>query len=334
MKRYLYIVVALCALSATFSVAAANVTVKAKLDSTNILMGKQTTLHIQTVQDKNAIGHFTNETADTLSANIEVIKRLKPDTTDLDNGRIQIDRALIIQSFDSGMWTIPQSKYVVGKDTFKSQELYLKVIPVPVDTLKSIHDFKGVEEPPFNMFDWLPDFITDYWWIYIIMVILCGVGALIYFITKKKRFPLMPKKKEIPPYEEAIHSLQALKEQKLWQSGNEKEYYTRLTDILRTYIDRRFQINAMEMTSSQIIDILKKNEETKAVNEQLKQILEIADYVKFAKERPLPDDNEVAYVRAVNFVEETKPVVVAQPENEGDVATDVNNKDNSPKNKK
>lgn len=81
-----------------------------------------------------------------------------------------------------------------------------------------------------------------------------------------------------------------------------------MTDILRVYIDRRFEINAVEMTSSQIVETLKKNEETRAVNEQLSMILEVADIVKFANVRPLADDNELAYQRALNFVEATKPV--------------------------
>ena len=83
------------------------------------------------------------------------------------------------------------------------------------------------------------------------------------------------------------------------------------------YIDRRFHINAVEMTSSQIIDTLKKNDETRAVNEQLEMILEVADIVKFANARPLADDNEVAYQRAVNFVEATRPI--EEPEKKEEV---------------
>lgn len=291
------------------------ITVKAKLDSTLLLMGKQTALHLEIVQDKNAIGYFLNEKADTLSKNVEVINRPKADTIDLGNDRIEIKKTLIIQSFDSGMWAIPAMKYVVGKDTVTSNPLNLKVIPVLVDSLKSIHDIKGIVEPPFNLFDYLPSFITDYWWIYVIILVLAVIGAFVYIKwIKKGIIPLLPKKNEIPPYEEAIMQLQSLKEMKLWQAGQDKEYYTRLTDILRNYIDRRFMINAIEMTSSQIIDILKKNEETKAVNEQLKQILEIADIVKFAKVRPLPDDNEVAFIRAMTFVEDTKPEEMVKPE--------------------
>lgn len=292
------------------SAQAGNVIINTKLDSTVLLMGKQTTLNIQIVQDKGVVGHFLNEKSDTLSSNVEVSARLKADTTDLDNNRIQINQKWIIQSFDSGLWVIPALKYAVGKDTFSGKNLNLKVIPVKVDSLKSINDFKGVVDPPFHFFDYLPDFIVDYWWIFL-LIILAGVAGLVVYLKKKKVITaFVPKKKEVPPYDEAINSLMALKEEKLWQAGQDKEYYTRLIDILRSYIDRRFQINAMEMTSSQIIDVLRKNDETKAVNDQLKQILEIADIVKFAKVRPLPDDNEASFQRAMRFVEDTKPAIV------------------------
>ena len=104
-----------------------------------------------------------------------------------------------------------------------------------------------------------------------------------------------------------MQALHELKDSKLWQQGQEKAYYTTLTEILRVYIDQRFHINAMEMTSTQIVETLRRNEETKAVNQQLRDILEMADFVKFAKLRPLPDDNVQVMRYAENFVEETKP---------------------------
>lgn len=119
----------------------------------------------------------------------------------------------------------------------------------------------------------------------------------------------------VPPYDRAIQALHELKDSKLWQQGQEKAYYTTLTEILREYIDERFHINAMEMTSSQIIETLHRNEEIKAVNRQLRDILEMADFVKFAKMRPLPDDNEQVMRYAETFVEETKPEEKA-PESE------------------
>ena len=291
------------------SVRAANTTITAKLDSALLLMGNITALHLEIVQDKNAVGMLTVEKSDTLSAAIEIAQKSNPDTTDLVNGRIHINRDLILQSFDSGMYVIKPIGFVVGSDTFSTQQLTLKVIPVKVDSLKDIHDFKTVEVVPFKLFDWVPDFIADYWWIYLLVALLIA-AALYYYLAwyKKGRKITLPGHKRLSPYDEAIQSLQRLKADNLWQNGREKEYFTALTDILRIYIDRRFLINAVEMTSTQIIDTLRKNEETRAVNEQLSMILEIADIVKFANVRPLADDNEMAFQRALNFVETTKPV--------------------------
>ena len=292
-----------------------NVTFKAKLDSATLLMGKTTTLHLEITQDKGARGFFPNEQADTLNAMVEIAERPAADTTDLDNNRIQINRDLIIQSFDSGMWVIKPIPYVVNGDTAYCNQLTLKVLPVDVSQMKDIHDIKPVENVPFNLLDWLP----NYWWAWLLGLLLIGAGIWAYRKYYKKGInPLKPSKKRLPPYEEAMINLQNLKAAQLWQNGQEKDYFTGLTDILRVYIDRRFHINAVEMTSSQIIDTLKKNEETKAVNEQLEMILEIADIVKFANARPLADDNEVAYQRAVNFVEATRPVV-EQPEKKEEV---------------
>ena len=302
-------------LQGTFSAAANNTLINAKMDSTLLLMGKKTAIHVEVVQDKGQKGFFVNEGVDTLNAFVEVSERLQADTTDLGNDRIQINRDIIVQSFDSGMYVIPAFKYVIGKDTFKSNELTLKVLPVKVDSLPNIHDLKPVAEPPFFFSDYLPEFLVKYWWLIILVLVLIAAGIYAYFKWfKKGELPLRKKEKVIPPYDEAIMKLTQLKSEHLWEAGQEKEYFTRLTDILRNYIDRRFEINAMEMTSSQIIDVLRKNEETMPVNEQLSKILEMADFVKFAKMRPLPEDNEVAYQRALNFVNETKPVEVVPEE--------------------
>lgn len=294
-----------------------NVQLSVKLDSALLLMGKTTAMHIELVQDKNVRGYFVEDRADTLNAFVEIARRPKADTVDLGNNRIQIKKDLILQSFDSGMYVLPPLRYVAGNDTVKSNQLTLKVLPVKTGNMKDIHDYKPVQEVPFKLFDLVPTFITDYWWVYLIIVVLVLVGLYAYFKWYRKGInPLKHEKKRLPPYEEAVQGLKELKGRSLWQNGQEKEYYTQLTDILRVYIDRRFKINAVEMTSSQIIDVLKKNEETKAVNEQLKAILEVADFVKFANMRPLADDNEAAFARAVNFVEETKPA----PEPETDEA--------------
>ena len=303
----------------TVSVNAGNTLITTKMDSALLLMGKKTAIHLEIVQDKGAKGFLINDGVDTLNAYVEVAQRLQADTIDLGNNREQINRDIIVQSFDSGMYVIPAFKYVVGKDTFLSNTMTLKVLPVKVDTLTTINDLKPVEEPPFFFSDYLPEFLVKYWWLILLIILLISGGIYAYFKWFKKGEVPFVKKPEvvIPPYDEAIMKLTQLKSEKLWEAGQDKEYYTRLTDILRNYLDRRFGINAMEMTSGQIMDVLRKNEETLAVNEQLNKILEMADFVKFAKMRPLPEDNEVAYQRAVNFVNETKPVEITLEETNG-----------------
>ena len=303
------LIIAIAGLAVSDRAAAAPVSVKASLDSAYILMGKQTVLNLEIVQDRGTQGAFINNNGDTLTREVEVIRAVRPDTTDLGNNREEIKRELVIQSFDSGLYTIPPFVYVAGKDTFTSNALALKVIPVPVDSMATIHDYAGVVKPNTRIWDYLPDFIVDYWWIFII-VLLCAAGIFVWmrYIKGKKAIPLVPKKKPVPPYELAMQQLNRLKSEKLCENGHEKEYYTRLTEILRIYLDKRFGINAMEMTSTQIMHHLQSNDDTKTSAPVMKQILEMADFVKFAKVRPLPDDNQKAFNNAVTFVENTKPV--------------------------
>lgn len=280
------------------------IVVRAQMDSAAIMMGDQTTVRLEVSQDK---GKFVRLPIiqDTLVAGVEVLKISKPDTVDLKNNRIQVNNEVLITSFDSGLYYLPPFKYVIDNDTFETQSLSLKVVPVPVDTTHAEFDIKGVDAPPFVLWDYVPA-----WVIYLLIalvVIAAGIYAYWRWGRKAKGGEAAAEEKSIPPYERAIQALHELKDSKLWQQGQEKAYYTNLTEILRVYIDQRFHINAMEMTSTQIIDTLRRNEETKAVNQQLRDILEMADFVKFAKMRPLPDDNEQVMRYAENFVEETKP---------------------------
>ncbi|MBQ7042354.1 MAG: cell wall anchor protein [Muribaculaceae bacterium] len=282
-------------------------------------MGKQTTLHIEIIEDisSNGILPINDERIDTIIRPIEIISRGVLDTIDLHNNRRQINQDIIIQSFDSGLYVIPPILYIANNDSFKSNELALKVIPVPVDSMATINEQANVLEPNSRWFDFLPDFITDNWG-WILLSILIITGAIIYYITRKKEvlIPLIPRKKPIPPHELAMQQLSELKEAKLCEKGQEKEFYTRLTDILRVYIDTRFGINAMEMTSSQIIEALNSNEISKEPNKYMKQILETADFVKFAKVRPLPEDNTKSFNWATQFVVDTKPIEQQDPEKE------------------
>ena len=289
-----------------------NIVVRAQMDSADIMIGDQTTVRLEVSQDKDKFVRLPI-IQDTLVTGVEVLKVSKPDTIDLKNNRIQINNEVLVTSFDSGLYYLPPFKYVIEDDTFETQALSLKVVPVPVDTTHAEFDIKGVDAPPFVLMDYIPS-----WVIYLLValiVIAAGIYAYWRWGRRKKGEETIDEKMLVPPYDRAIQALHELKDSKLWQQGQEKAYYTTLTEILREYIDERFHINAMEMTSSQIIETLHRNEETKAVNRQLRDILEMADFVKFAKMRPLPDDNEQVMRYAETFVEETKPEEKA-PESE------------------
>lgn len=296
---------------------AGNTSITVKLDSTHMLMGKTTTLHVDITQDRNVNGLLLNVLGDTLNSMVEIADKGKGDTTSLDNNRLQIKRDIVLQAFDPGTYQLPALLYVVGNDTLRSNRLTLTVDSIKVDTNGKIKDYKPTAEVPFKLLDLIPDFISNWWWAWLLGLALIAFGAYAYNKWYKKGInPLKPIKKRLPPYEEAMQALNNLKSRNLWQNGQEKEYYTELTDILRVYIDRRFGINAVEMTSTQIMEKIRQNEEAHIANDQLNNVLEIADFVKFANMHTLADDNEISFQRAINFVEQTRPMPVSD-ENQG-----------------
>lgn len=291
----------------TQSVSASGVVMYATMDSSAIWQGEQTSIKLEVVQDKDSNVQLLIP-QDKLIENIEVVKVTDGDTSDIKNNRIQINREIIITSFDSGFYSIPPIKSVLNNDTFATESLSLKVVPVQVDEENlDLKDIKDVWNPRFVLFDYIP------WYVWLILAILIIIVAgiytyLKYFKNRAKKENVMVAAKIIP-HEKALEDLYKLKEEKLWQSGQEKLYFTLLIDILREYIDSRFSINAMEMTTTEILASLRANKESKLVENNMKAILEVADFVKFAKMRPLPEDSEAAMRNAINFVELTIPQV-------------------------
>ncbi len=294
--------------------ASAGVVVKASLDSAYLLMGKQTRLHVSVVG--NLPDSCNVNVVDTAWRDVEIAGVTEPVINDLGNNRKELLQDIVVQSFDSGMYTLPPVYFIDGGETIASNRPVLKVLPVAVDSLVTVHDFTDVVDVKRHFFDYFPDWVTDYGlWILLVLVVI-GASVFVYFKwIKQGKLPLVVAKKPVPPYQLAMQQLQTLHEEHLCEKGQEREFYTRLTDILRSYLDARFGINAMEMTSTQIRRCLRDNEHTKMSEKYMSRILEIADFVKFAKIRPLPEDNAGAYKSALQFVEETKPVV--EPDTEG-----------------
>lgn len=286
------------------------VKVTAKMDSTVVLMGKQTSISLETMLPEASVAKMHIDLpSDTLVKDVEIVEMRRVDSL-TSNGITKLRHEIVIQSFDSGLYALPPIAVVVGGDTNLTNHLILKVIPVKVDSLQGkIHDYEGVADPGRNFLDFIPQSIYQYLLFSLIAAIIIAATIYVYlrYIKDKKK---LSKETVIlqPPYDEAIKALEILKSEKLCERGQEKEFYTRLTDILRRYLDRRFDIKAMEMTSTEILEALKSDKCTAYTQKQMSEILSMADFVKFAKVRPLPQDNQTTFANAMNFIEATKPI--------------------------
>ncbi len=310
--RYIYLTLILGVLGIIPTLGAPSV--KARLDSTSVLMGNLTTLHLEVTQDKGKSGGFPifagrneNGYVGVCGDSIELRTDYKRDTVEIGSGKIRIDYHVPVQSFDSGFYQLPQFVYICGSDSAKSNTVSLKVIPVAVTADANISDFAPPADPEGgSVLDYLPDWLVNYWYIVVILILLVAIIIYGYKRYKDKGF-ILPHKPAPLPYDVAINELRRLKAMNLWEQGMDKEYFTRLTDILRVYLDRRFSINAIEMTTPEILEKLSENNTIKDKKEYIQSILDTADFVKFAKVRPLPEDNMAAFDKARKFVEETKP---------------------------
>lgn len=288
--------------------------VEVRVDSAAILIGEQTVLHLTVTTDKDKEIQLVIP-KDTLMAGVEVLDVPKADSTVIENNRLLIKQDLLVTSFDSSLYLLPPFKVIDGTDTVYSNQVALKVSTVPVNTDKpeEFYDIKEVWKPPFVLADYYP-------WIFGILLVLFLICVVAYVIKRlRNRESIIPFKKpepKLPPHEQAIKELDEIKQQKLWQQGRNKEYYTLITETLRRYIIERFGINAMEMTSGEILDFIRKQHEADSVYENLKQIMQLADFVKFAKMNPLPDENDLSLMNAYLFVNQTKKEELPAPEEE------------------
>ena len=244
---------------------------------------------------------------------VEILKKSKIDTSKLDGGRLELKQTYLITCFDSGAHYIPPFYFklikTLGADSLKSNDLTLFVKMPSVDLKKGPADIKKPFTAPVTLKEIAP-------WLLGIILIAAIIFLIIYAISRRnKKKPLFQRapKPKLPPHVIALQELDKLKTEELWQHEKVKDYYTRLTDIVRVYIEERFEITAMEQTTSEILTGFKGEKvpiEAKPFNE-LKEILEVADLVKFAKLTPLPDENINMLSNAYLFVKDTTREEVA-----------------------
>ena len=307
MKRYLFLITLLTAL--TGRIIAQSVTVDATIDSLQILIGEQAKIKLQVSLDTDKRAILPAYT-DTLVRGVEIVDIAKPDTQMLNDGRRSlITQEYTVTSFDSALYYLPPMEVLVDNKAYRSKALALKVYSMPVDTLHPDQFFgpKPVMKAPFAWEDW-------YGLIACSFLALPLLGLLIYLIVRiRDNKPIIRKIKvepKLPPHQAAMKEIERIKTEKVWQKGQPKAYYTELTDTLRTYIKDRFGFNALEMTSSEIIDKLLEMNDKEAISD-LKELFQTADLVKFAKHDPQMNENDANLINAIDFINETK-----QPEEE------------------
>ena len=280
--------------------------VSATLDSTTLFIGDQTDLHLRAIGEVGE--QVTMPVLDKeLIPGVEIVDRTIVDTLSLKDGRVQYDQYLTVTSFEDSVFYIAPLPFVSGDDTVWSDGLTLNVVqPFEMDTTDmAITDIKGVYKAPiwwWGIFRWV-----------LLAVLLAGVGvAGYYLITYLQRRKLEEAGNEVvteplrPAEEVALEKLDAIKEKKIWQQGQVKEYYTQLTDVVREYIARRFEVSSVEQTSDETLrDIRPLLSERKDLYDQLRKMLTLADLVKFAKWSTTPDENELSLRNAYTFVKET-----------------------------
>ncbi|UZR92823.1 hypothetical protein [Chondrinema litorale] len=308
--KYLLILFALAFQSAVF---AQDVQVKAIPDTTNIRIGEQTSVMLEAIVPITAKVQFPLAT-DSLMWAVEILGHSPIDST-VKNGVKTYQQSLTVSSFDSGFHAIPPQPFVILNndgtvDSVFSDAFLLGVHTVAIDTAQAIKDIKEPIQAPVTFAEMLPYISIG------LAVIL--LGLLGYFYWKKQQSkPKVEKKEPVKPREPAhiiaIRELNQLKSDEVWQKGQYKEYHSRLTEILRRYIEYRYEIPALEQTTDEIIRSFDYTGSLdKETIEKLAQTFRFADLVKFAKMHPLPEENERSLKQAFNFIENTK--LEAKPE--------------------
>lgn len=285
---------------------AAQVTVDVKLDSVQFWVGQQDGLDlIVSLPVKARLTLPGIKSGDELMPDLEVVEVMRPDTTMLDEGkRMEIHQRYIITAWDSSFYYLPPLPVIVDGKTYESKRLALKVYTIDVDTLHADQFFppRPIMDNPFAWSDW-----TGIMWSALSILLLVGLIAWLWWRLKTGRpiFRMVRRKVKLPPHQVAMTSILKIKEERKWAEEDSKEYYTLLTDALRTYIQDRYGFSAMEMTSAEIIERLTQEDDRKKLDE-LSEIFRTADLVKFAKWTTLLGENDANLVAAIAYVEETK----------------------------
>ena len=250
-------------------------------------------------------------------APLEMVKTRAADTL-RDGGKYRLVKEYYLTQFDEGKYTIPSQKIRINNKDYFTDSLLVEVHTVAIDTLKQpLYDIKPIQEvkKPFTSYGWILTIIAA--------VLLLLIVAFVYFVfIRKKKFPFLQTQKKLPPFDRAIQDLKELQNSKYLIQSQHKEYYTRLTDIVKAYLEEEVHILAKESTTDELLTKINLLQEKSKLNlnqetiTNLKRVLQTADLVKFAKNKPSDDNAEYDRETIENVVIKTKEAIPLEPTDE------------------
>ncbi|HEX2969774.1 MAG TPA: hypothetical protein VHO46_11795 [Bacteroidales bacterium] len=295
-------------------VKAQEINITAAFDSAKIYAGDQIHFTV-TVEQPSDIQIKIPSFTDTLIKNIEILQGPDVDSSKIGNNRIRVTEKYLVTSFDSGYYQLGplfvEIKNPDGLKRFFSDYARLEVMKyrvAPADSTTNIYDIIGPYKAPVTLGEVIP-------WILAVLAIAAITWFLVYYIKKHKK--QKANVQEIinpdPAHVIAFRELEQLKTEELWQNGHYKLYYTRLTEILRQYLENRYKVYSLELTTPETLNaLLATGFKRDSEYERLKTVLTTADLVKFAKYVPGNEENELHYRNSWDFVNATKEVVILQ----------------------
>ena len=282
---------------------------RASLESDTALIGDQLWFTLELTVPKGSKVTWPMF-SDTLVNRLEILRRSATDTVAPSGDHFTLRQQLLLTAFEEGEYVIPPIpfQYLELRDTTKyyteTRPLTLVVNTPEIDEAGDIKPIKPPLKAPVTFAELAP-------WLAVLLALLLIAAGIYYYIRKKKaRQPVFQirSRPRPPAHQVALDALEQLRQKKLWQAGRVKDYYTELTEIVRTYIEERYKVMALEMTTEEILSALRNTDAGTASKEKLHSALVSADLVKFAKYRPLPDENDRSFHQCLDFVKETRPV--------------------------
>lgn len=288
------------------SVTRAQVTISASIDSSSMMMGQQTVVHFRVSQPQNLAVQLP-VLSDILAPGVYIVS-VSGDTI-ADGSTISINDNIVITVFEPGDYVIPAFVCREQDKEYKTNELSLKVRDVPDVFVegKLPSDIKDINTPPYSPTLWIVLIIAA-----ILMVL---IGVLTFFYWRKHKEDPEPYVRNnavadsAQPELTALELIRKLGSEKIWKNaGDEKKYFTELTDVLRQYFYRRYSIMALEMTSSEMIAALKKTDMPVKIREEVREICFTGDMTKFAKHKPTDEECQLCAQMAEDVVLKTMQV--------------------------